>query len=61
MINTAKELKEYRLKKNLSQQKVATTLGFSNRASIHLIETGKREFPERIKMLVNYMIADKKL
>ena len=53
--------RRWREQNNLSQQKVATTLGFSNRASIHLIETGKREFPDRIKMLINYMIADKKL
>lgn len=60
-INNANDLKEYREKKNLSQHKVAKSLGFSNRASIHYIETGKREFPERVKMLINYLIADDKL
>jgi len=61
MINSAEELKKYRVKKNISQQKMADVLGYANRASIHLIENGKREFPDRIKMLINYMIADKKL
>ena len=40
---------------------MADVLGYANRASIHLIENGKREFPDRIKMLVNYMINDNKL
>jgi len=61
MINSAKQLKEYRLKHNITQQKMADVLGYANRASIHLIENGKREFPDRIKMLVNYMINDNKL
>jgi DNA-binding XRE family transcriptional regulator len=61
IINNANDLKEYREKNSLSQHKVAKSLGFSNRASIHYIETGKREFPERVKMLINYLIADNKL
>tara|TARA_R100001510_G_scaffold48822_1_gene46856 strand:+ start:7826 stop:8011 length:186 start_codon:yes stop_codon:yes gene_type:complete len=61
MINSAKELKQYRITNNISQQTMADRLGYANRSSIHLIETGKREFPDRMRMLINYLIADKKI
>ena len=54
------KIKGFRLKLGLQAKKLAELVGISP-AYLNLIENGKREFPDRIKMLVNYMINDNKL
>jgi len=53
-----KRFREIRASMGLSQQKMATLLGYENRASVCLFENGNRPITPRIALLME-LLADK--
>lgn len=52
---TPLELREWRIERKLSQQEAAEKLGYKEYHTIMEFESGKREIPRRIEMLIKFM------